>query len=282
MLKICALYSGSSGNSIFISSKGRTSTFSNRGSGGAFVPGTNLLVDIGVNGKEIQMALQAIDESIVEVHGILLTHEHIDHMRGVGVVMRRHQIPLYVNQATWNRMQQLAIGPVPENLVHIIQSDSVFEIGDLVVRNFRTPHDAVESVGYKITSNSTSVSVFTDIGEIRDEMIACVGGSDTVFIESNYDYDMLWGGAYPWYLKKRIHGANGHLSNTDCAKTIGTLMEKGTTRFVLSHLSKENNSPEIALGTTTQFLTGIGAAIGKDVEIQVAKRSEPSIPWILP
>jgi len=282
MLKICALYSGSSGNSIFISSKGRTSTFSNPGSGGAFVPGTNLLVDIGVNGKEIQMALQAIDESIVEVHGILLTHEHIDHMRGVSVVMRRHQIPLYVNQATWNRMQQLAIGPVPENLVHIIQSDSVFEIGDLVVRNFRTPHDAVESVGYKITSNSTSVSVFTDIGEIRDEMIACVGGSDAVFIESNYDYDMLWGGAYPWYLKKRIHGANGHLSNTDCARTIGTLMEKGTTRFVLSHLSKENNSPEIALGTTTQFLTGIGAAIGKDVEIQVAKRSEPSIPWILP
>src|SRR5665647_682595 len=120
MLKICALYSGSSGNSIFVSSKKRTtSTFFNIGSGGAFVPGTNLLVDVGVNGKEIQMALAAIEESIVEVHGILLTHEHIDHMRGIGVVMRRHHIPLYVDQATWNRMQQLAIGPVPEQLVHI-------------------------------------------------------------------------------------------------------------------------------------------------------------------
>lgn len=282
MLKICALFSGSSGNSIFVSSKERTSVFSNLSSGGAFVPGTNLLVDVGVNGKEIQMAMQAIEESIVEVHGILLTHEHIDHMRGIGVVMRRHQIPLYVNQMTWNRMQQLGIGPVPENLVHIIKSDSVFEIGDLIVQNFRTPHDAVESVGYKITSKNKSVSIFTDIGEIREEIIACVDGSDTVFIESNYDYDMLWSGSYPWYLKKRIHGANGHLSNNDCAKTIGTLMEKGTLRFVLSHLSKENNSPEIALETTTQFLAGIGACVGKDVEIQVAKRSEPSVPWILP
>ena len=245
------------------------------------MPGTNLLVDVGVNGKEIQMALAAIEESIVEVHGILLTHEHIDHMRGIGVVMRRHHIPLYVNQATWNRMQQLAIGPVPEQLIHIIPSDSVFEVGDLVVRNFRTPHDAVESVGYKITANNTSVSVFTDIGEIREEIVACVSGSDTVFIESNYDYDMLWSGSYPWHLKKRIHGANGHLSNSDCAKTIGTLMQKGTSRFVLSHLSKENNSPEVALETTAQFLTEIGAAIGKDVEIQVAKRSEPSVPWFL-
>ncbi len=281
MLKICALFSGSSGNSIFVSSKEKSSVFYNMDSGGGIAPGTSLLVDVGVNGKEIQMAMQAIEESILEVDGILLTHEHVDHMRGIGVVMRRHQIPLYVNQATWNRMQQLSIGPVPNHLVHIIKSDSEFEIGDLTIRNFRTPHDAVESVGYRITSNNKSVSVFTDIGEIREEVIACVCGSDTIFIESNYDYDMLWNGPYPWYLKKRIHGANGHLSNSECAKTIGTLLEKGTSRFILSHLSKENNSPEIALETTTRFLAEMGASVGKDVEIQVAKRSEPSIPSIL-
>lgn len=281
MLKVCALYSGSSGNSIFVSSRQTSTMFGGAGFGAGFVSGTNILVDIGVNGKEVQLAMQAIEESIQEVHGILITHEHVDHMRGIGVVMRRHQIPIYVNQATWDRMQQLSIGPVPSHLVNIIKSDSTFEIGDLVIQNFRTPHDAIESVGYKITSNDKSVSVFTDIGEIKDEIINSVCGSDTIFIESNYDYDMLWNGAYPWYLKKRIHGVNGHLSNNDCARTIGTLLEKGTSRFVLSHLSKENNSPEIALETTTRHLNEIGARIGKDVEIQVAKRSGPSTPWII-
>ena len=257
------------------------SVFYNPGSGGGFTPGTSLLVDIGVNGKEIQTALQAIDESIMEVDGILLTHEHVDHMRGVGVVMRKHKIPLYVNQATWDRMQTLTIGAIPDNLVHIIRSDSEFEIGDMSIRSFRTPHDAVESVGYRITADNRSVSIFTDIGEIKNELLAHVCGSDTIFIESNYDYEMLWNGPYPWFLKKRIHGAHGHLSNMDCAQTIGALLEKGTSRFVLSHLSKENNSPEIALRTTTQFLTEMGARTGKDFEIQVARRSEPSIPWTL-
>lgn len=281
MLRSCALFSGSSGNSIFISNKEKSSVFYNFGAGQGVTPGTSLLVDIGVNGKEILQAMQAIGESILEVDGILLTHEHIDHMRGIGVVMRRNKIPLYVNQATWNRMQQLAIGNIPDGLVHIIESDTEFEVGDLTVRSFRTPHDAVESVGYKITSKSKSVSVFTDIGEIRDEVVQCVCGSDMIFIESNYDYDMLWNGAYPWYLKKRINGSNGHLSNNDCAATIGRLLEKGTSRFVLSHLSQENNSPQIALETTTRYLTEIGVNVEKDVEIQVAKRNGPSIPGIL-
>lgn len=281
MLRSCALFSGSSGNSIFISNKEKSSVFYNFGAGQGVTPGTSLLVDIGVNGKEILQAMQAIGESIQEVDGILLTHEHIDHMRGIGVVMRRHKIPLYVNQATWIRMQQLSIGNIPDGLVHIIKSDDEFEVGDLMVRSFRTPHDAVESVGYKITSNSKSVSVFTDIGEIRDEVMERVCGSDMVFIESNYDYEMLWSGAYPWYLKKRINGVNGHLSNNDCATTIGRLLEKGTSRFVLSHLSQENNSPQIALSTTTQYLSEIGVNVEKDIEIQVAKRNGPSIPVIL-
>ena len=205
-----------------MSNKRMASVFYDQGSAGGFTPGTSLLVDIGVNGKEIANALTAIDESIMEVDGILLTHEHVDHMRGIGVVMRKHKIPLYVNQATWDRMQTLAIGPIPDNLIHIIQSGSEFEIGDMRIRSFRTPHDAVESVGYRITADNRSVSVFTDIGEIKEELLAEVSGSDTIFIESNYDYEMLWNGPYPWFLKKRIHGVNGHLSNMDCAQTIGS------------------------------------------------------------
>lgn len=263
MLKVCALYSGSSGNSIYVSD------------------GTNLLVDIGVNGKEIEIAMQAIGESIQDINGILLTHEHIDHMRGLGVIMRRYKIPLYINKTTWDRMQFLGIGPVPENLVHIIDSDGTFGIGDLSVKSFRTPHDAVESVGFRITSNRGSVSVFTDIGVMTPEILDCVTGSDAVFIESNYDYDMLWGGSYPWYLKKRINGSNGHLSNSDCAQSVGYLLEKGTTRFILSHLSRENNLPELAIATTTEYLSRIGACEGKDFILQAARRREPSIPWTI-
>ena len=263
MLKMCALYSGSSGNSIYVSN------------------GTNLLVDAGVNCKEIQIAMQAIGESISDIHGILLTHEHIDHMRGIGVIMRRYRIPLYVNKMTWDRMQHMRIGYIPNELVHIFKSDSSFAIGDLSIRSFRTLHDAAESVGFRIISNNQSVSIFTDIGEITQDVLDCVNGSDAVFIESNYDYDMLWNGTYPWPLKKRINGVNGHLSNIDCAKSIGDLLGNGTTRFVLSHLSKENNSPELALKTTTDFLSYIGAFEGKDFVLQVARRSGPSTPWTI-
>lgn len=280
-MKICALYSGSSGNSIFISNKESASVFYNRGNQGGFSSGTNILVDVGVNGKEIQSAMQAIEESMSDIHGILLTHEHVDHMRGIGVVMRRYNIPLYVNEKTWNRMQQLAIGKISPDLVHIIESGSTFEIGDLSIQSFRTPHDAAESVGYRINSARSSVSVFTDIGCISENLLDCVSGSNAIFIESNYDTDMLWSGPYPWPLKKRIDGANGHLSNYDCARTIGKLLDKGTSRFVLSHLSKENNSPELALKASTEYLSEIGAKNGSDLEIQVAKRSGPSIPWIL-
>lgn len=281
MIKICALYSGSSGNSIFISSKDRTSVSYNILSGIEINSGTNILVDAGVNGKQMQTAMDEIGESMNDVHGILITHEHVDHMRGIGVVMRRHGIPLYVNSKTWKKMQNLSIGDIPDKLVNIIKSGKTFQIRDLVIESFRTPHDAVESLGYRITSGSKSISVFTDIGEVQEELFESVAGSDAIFIESNYDTKMLWEGAYPYMLKKRIDSAQGHLSNDDCAKTVVRLLERGTTSFVLSHLSQENNLPSVAMKTATEALIKAGAKVGRDLEISVAKRSCASVPWIL-
>jgi phosphoribosyl 1,2-cyclic phosphodiesterase len=281
MMKICALYSGSSGNSIFISNKDRNFVSYNILSGVELKNGTNILVDAGMNGKQMQIAMNAIGESMDEVHGILITHEHIDHMRGIGVIMRRHGIPIYVNAKTWQRMQNMQIGDIPDKLVNIIKSGKTFEIRDLVIESFRTPHDAIESVGYRIIGSQKSVSVFTDIGEVQEEMFESVAGSDAIFIESNYDTKMLWEGSYPYMLKKRIDSSKGHLSNEDCAKTIVRLLERGTTKFVLSHLSQENNLPSVALKTTTDSLLNVGARIGSDLEVIVAKRSCVSTPWIL-
>jgi phosphoribosyl 1,2-cyclic phosphodiesterase len=281
MSKICALYSGSSGNSIFISSQDDNFVSYNILSGTEVNRGTGILVDAGVNGKQMQLAMESIGESMDEVHGILITHEHVDHMRGVGVVMRRHGIPLYVNSRTWKRMQDMQIGDIPERLVNIIESGKTFEIRDLVIKSFRTPHDAVESIGYRILAGSKSISVFTDIGEVQEEMFESVAGSDAIFIESNYDRQMLREGSYPDFLKKRIDSSTGHLSNDDCAKTVVRLLERGTTKFVLSHLSQENNLPSVALKTTTATLLGAGAKVGHDLEVTVAKRSCASTPWVL-
>lgn len=280
-MKICALYSGSSGNSIFISSKDRNFVSYNILSGVELKNGTNILVDAGMNGKQMQIAMNAIGESMNDVHGILITHEHIDHMRGIGVIMRRYGMPIYVNAKTWQRMQNMQIGDIPDKLVNIIKSGKTFEIRDLVIESFRTPHDAIESVGYRIIGSQKSVSVFTDIGEVQEEMFESVAGSDAIFIESNYDTKMLWEGSYPYMLKKRIDSTKGHLSNDDCAKTIVKLLERGTTKFVLSHLSQENNLPSVALKTTTDSLLTVGAKIGSDLEVTVAKRSCVSTPWIL-
>jgi len=200
-------------------------------------------------------------------------------MRGVGVIARRHKIPIYLNEQTWFKMSSMGIGDIPEGLIQIIDSTKSFELGDFKVDSFNTPHDAIESIGYRVEYNDKSISVFTDIGEINPNILSKVSGSDAIFIESNYDSKMLWDGTYPYMLKKRIDGLNGHLSNDDCAKAIEYLLKKGTTRFILSHLSQENNLPSIALKTATEKLESAGARIGKDLELQVARRSCPSTPW---
>lgn len=253
-VKTCALRSGSSGNAIFV------------GNGT-----TRLLIDAGVCCRTIEQSLQQIGEVAADLDGILVTHEHTDHIAGVGVMMRRYKIPLYVNLATWQAMRP-AIGPVDESLVRLIETGRAAVVGDFSLSSFATPHDAVESVGYRIATSRGSVAVFTDVGQLQDNLLQAVAGCEVIFVEANYDHAMLMAGTYPAMLKQRIVGEYGHLSNDDCATAVCHLLEKGTTRFILSHISKDNNYPELALLTVNSRLQLAGARLDQDLRVGIAQR----------
>lgn len=259
--KICALRSGSSGNAIFISSSR-----------------TRVLVDAGVCGRAVEQSMLEIGESAPALDALFVTHEHSDHISGIGVLMRRYKIPLYVSPATWSAMQS-SIGRVNTDLVNLIQPDRTFFVGDMGITGFSTPHDAVDPVGYRIDTPRGAVSVLTDIGYLADGLLQNVAGSKAIFLEANYDQELLMNGYYPYFLKKRISGQRGHLSNEDCALAVSDLLKLGTSYFCLSHLSKDNNSPDLALMAVKQKLSAAGAYPGQDLHLDIARRYEVSRPF---
>ena len=282
MIKFTSLYSGSSGNCIFIG----TAT-------------TRILIDAGLSGISIINALKSIGENPKDINGILVTHEHSDHIKGVGILSRKFNIPIYANQKTWERMDD-SIGVVKDenrriitketkkpmqcSLFEYIDGESVsyeecdfyrsFEIGDMGVSCYPTSHDSVEPVCYSLHINNKKISVATDMGYVTDTVKENIVGSDLLFIESNHDVDKLKKGPYPWSLKRRILSNQGHLSNETAASFVAHNVQKGTTQVVLGHLSKENNVPHLAYDASLKSLESIGAVIGKDVILSVAKREE--------
>jgi phosphoribosyl 1,2-cyclic phosphodiesterase len=257
-IKTCALRSGSSGNSIFI------------GSGS-----TRLLVDAGVCCKTIEQSLSEIGEDAANLDGILVTHEHTDHIAGIGVMMRRYKIPVFANQATWRAMHSV-IGAVDDKLVRFLKTGGQTIIGDMALSSFATPHDAAESVGFRVETGHGAVAVFTDVGSLQDNLLQAVTGCQIIFIEANYDHTMLMAGTYPAMLKYRIVGQYGHLSNDDCATAVCRLLQTGTNHFVLSHISKDNNFPELALQTVNSRLQSFGARPGHDLCVGIAQRYQVS------
>jgi phosphoribosyl 1,2-cyclic phosphodiesterase len=260
-LKACALRSGSSGNAVFVGS-GRT----------------RLLIDAGVCCRSIEQSLQAIGESADNLDGLLVTHEHSDHISGVGPLLRKYKIPLYVNLQTWLAMRNI-IGPISDSKVSLIDASWPTVVGDLSIACFSTPHDAVDSVGFCIEGASGSLAVLTDAGYLEEKALLAVAGCKAIFIEANYDHAMLLAGTYPEMLKQRILSRHGHLSNDDCAAAVCYLMEKGTNRFILSHISRDNNYPELALLVVNSKLYEMGAQPDRDFQISVAQRFTVSEPF---
>jgi len=254
MVKFCSLFSGSSGNALFIGTEK-----------------TKLLIDAGLSGKRILEALCSIGEDPAELSAILISHEHVDHVRGAGIVSRKKNVPIYANEATWGAMEY-GLGPVKlENRV-AFSTEEGFEIGDICVKPFSIPHDASEPVGFNFFVQGKRITTATDIGHMNDELLSQIEGTDLLLLESNHDVDMLKVGPYPWLLKQRILGDNGHLSNENAAKVIAYLAEKGGRRFILGHLSNENNFPELAYLTTLNALNEKKIAVGCDVTLEVALR----------
>ena len=224
MARFCTLYSGSSGNSTYIGT----------GTGG-------ILVDAGVSCKALLTTLSARDIRPDTIRGLFLTHEHIDHIKGVRVLLKKYAIPLFASRETleWlaDRGELPSTGPVQE-----ISASTVIAAGDMEIRPFATSHDSLSSFGYAVNlPDGRRISVATDLGYVSDEVHQAIHGSDLVLLESNYDEAMLRCGPYPYPLKRRIASDSGHLSNDSSALEARTLVDSGTTRLVLGHLSKENN-----------------------------------------
>lgn len=253
----CPLYSGSSGNSIFISSE--------YGS---------VLVDAGLPGKSIEKALKDIDKDAAKIDGIFVTHEHIDHVKGVGVMSRRYDIPIYANELTWKGMLK-NIGKIKEENIKIIDKESI-DIKDMHISSFHIPHDAADPMGYTVSCGNKKVSVATDLGHFSKEVENAVKNSDVVLLESNHDVEMLKFGPYPYPLKRRILSDIGHLSNEACGEAIVSMMKYNTKRVILGHLSKTNNYPELAYETVVGVLRENGVRLDDDISIYMARRDMPS------
>ena len=258
-LTFCTLFSGSSGNAVYLG-----------GEDGA------LLIDCGMSGKQILEALEAAGLTPASLRAILVTHEHSDHVRGVGVMSRRLDVPIYATEGTWSGMEQ-AVGPVPsKNRVTITAGESFFACG-MEAAAFSIPHDANDPVGYRFFCKQHSVAVATDLGHFSDSVCDAISGAEVILLESNHDPDLLQQNPhYPERLKSRILGKKGHLSNDAGACAAVRLVRSGAKHLLLGHLSSENNTPDMAYRTTHSALTEAGVRVGKDVTLNIAARYRAS------
>ena len=251
----CPLYSGSSGNSLFCQ-------YGN----------TRLLIDAGKNGKTIEAALNQIGVEMETISGILITHEHSDHIAGAGILARRYHVPLYATGETWRAMMG-KIGKLAPDLRREVTAGHAFYLGDIGVAPFSIPHDAADPVGYRLWGGNVSISTATDLGHFSDEVFRQICGSDLVLLESNHDPDMLKANPnYSAVLKKRILGEYGHLSNQTCAEALLRLIAGGTGNVILGHLSGENNTPVLARRVSEAAMAREGIKAGEDVKLAVALR----------
>lgn len=256
-IEFCSLNSGSNGNVTYIAAGD-----------------TRLLVDAGLPGSAIGKKLAQIEVLPESITAILITHEHADHISGAGVLARKYRIPLYANEATWQTaaMRRL-VGEVPANLRRVFDSGSEFFIGDLGVAAIPIQHDTVEPVAFRLFAGKRSVAVATDMGRVPKAVLRALSGTDLLLLEANHDPDMvLHNSRYPQFLKQRIMGSLGHLSNQVCATTLFSLYETGVRHALLGHLSHDNNTPELALTTVSQTLDRQGLRPGQDIKLDLTYR----------
>lgn len=255
-MKVCNLASGSRGNATLVSSAN-----------------THVLVDNGLTISELNKRLDGLlDVKIKNLAGIVITHEHSDHTKGLAKLSNKYKLPVYIHQQSLNNfcdrgeMQYLAE----------VDMDMPFLIGDISIEPFRLPHDSAYNLGYKMTDGKKTFALATDLGYVSDNTLSKLEKCDMVMLESNHDLKMLKYGSYPAYLKARIASSSGHLSNDECAKTLVKLVQSGTSQVLLAHLSQDNNTPELAFECAKQTLSDSGIIEGKDLVVEVASQFHPT------
>ncbi len=247
MLKAATLFSNSKGNAIFIASEN-----------------TKILIDAGVSACRLEGALREMGESMAEIAAILITHEHIDHVRSAGSLSRRYDIPIYAAPKVWQEYN--GFGNIKSK--NQVQYDYGMTIGDLDFDFFKTYHDAIQPLGIVVRQGDRKIGICTDTGIFTAAMEEKLRGADALIFEANHDEDMLWRGSYPYSTKKRILGDHGHLSNRDAGMALTKIVTDRTRHIILAHLSEENNMPELAYSTVLDILRRGG--LETQVEIQVA------------
>lgn len=257
MFNFCSLYSGSSGNSLFVETAN-----------------TRILVDAGVSSKKIEIALNDINIDPSSLDGILVTHEHIDHVQGLGTLSKKFDLPVFVNQETLDAMPKQK-DKISEKNIKTFKVTENFSIGDLNVKPFSIPHDAVKPCGFSIFHGNKKISIATDIGHMTNDILKNLEESLFIMLEANYDPEVLKCASYPFKLKSRIAGPTGHLSNELAGKTISYLLQSGLQNAMLGHLSKESNFPELAYQTVMDELIA-GNTDESSLKLCVASRESHS------
>lgn len=256
-MRLCSIASGSSGNCIYTGSDS-----------------THLLVDAGISARKIEEGLRQIELEGKDIQGLLITHEHSDHVKGVGILARRYGMPIYGTAGTIAQMKAMSgLGTIDEELYHVVRADEAFTIGDVEVEPFAISHDAAEPVAYRFRCGEKSAAVATDMGVYTDYIVDHLKDLDVLLVEANHDIQMLQVGPYPYPLKRRILGDRGHLSNESAGQLLCRVLHDNMKKIYLGHLSKENNYAELAYETVkleiqldpVKYMPG-------DFDIQVAKR----------
>ncbi len=262
-MRFCVLASGSSGNAIYLESEK-----------------TKLLVDCGLSGKEVtkRLALRGLDPAHLD--GILVTHEHHDHILGVGVLSRKYNLPVYIHPKTLAASKG-RMGWLPQTIS--FETGSLFQTGAFSVTPFAIPHDAACPVGFTFSSRGKKVGLATDMGFVPDPVKARLKDVQALILESNHDLKMLEEGPYAWSLKQRVMSRQGHLSNVEAGELLGELLHRDLENVVLAHISKVNNDPRLAYRTAEAVIREYGAStilgtvgqgeMGDWVEVQHASRN---------
>ncbi len=237
----CSLFSGSTGNSYLYKDSG------------------TLLIDCGGSFRKICRALEGLDSSFSEIEGILITHEHSDHINSLKTFLKKSPVPLYANEKTLKKIKTI-FPEIDDSLFVSVEKDKPFYIKDIEITPFNTCHDSADSMGYTLFNGNKKLGIATDIGKICEDVEKNLLTCDKVLIESNHDVNMLLSNPkYPYHLKRRILSDFGHLSNENCSEFITRLLNNKTDEFILGHLSRENNLPSLALEGAKEALTLEGA-----------------------
>lgn len=257
-MRFSVLASGSTGNAVYVENDEHS-----------------FLIDAGLSGKKMEQLFANIDRDMKNLSGILVTHEHSDHIKGLGVIARKYNIPVFANAKTWNAMDGL-VGTIPRDLCFDFDMETVKTFGGLDIQSFAVSHDAAEPMFYTFYENGRKLVVITDTGYVSDRMKGYIAAADAYVFESNHDVSMLQMGKYPWSIKRRILSDVGHVSNEDAAVAMADVVAEKPTQIYLAHLSKDNNMKDLARMSVEQTLQSCGIIAGEYLHLHDTDANEPT------